>query len=154
GSWTSDLYLPSPTGIWPGVHAYQDSLISDSLTSGVLFRATGDVSMSTTGESGDSHYRVVFALATSVDYSFFVDNLDNAPGYTWNPSGSVTLDLLDPSSLAVVQNIYSVSLNRTPLFGQGAPDFSAQGTLAPGTYALDYGISVFGSHNAAGPGLS
>ena len=153
GPWTSDLYQPSPTGIWPGVRAYQDSLISDSLITGVLFRATGDVSMSTTGDFADSDFRVVFTLATGVDYSFFVDNLDNSPAYSWNPRGSVTLDLLDPVSNAVVQRLYGVALDRFPN-GQGAPDFSAQGALAPGTYALEYRISVTGSHNAAGPGLS
>jgi hypothetical protein len=145
GPWTSDLQGTSPVGTT--VRAYQDSLLSDS-----ELRGTGDVKMGTTGDYAESHYRVVFLLGASGPYTFHVDNFDNYYAF-WQPTGSVILDQTDPTGQIVLQNIYSVALGRDP-GGQGFPDLSAQGTLSPGTYALDYLVKVTGSVNAAGPGLS
>ena len=149
GTWTSDL---SRRGSGNPVRAYQDSLISDSELSG-----TGDVAMWTTGDYAESHYRIVFDLSDSTGYNFFVDNMDTNACCTSAPSGLVTLDRVDPVTHDTLQTIYSVTLGRQTGFqsgGQGYPDFSAQGVLGIGTYALDYALHVNGSRNAAGSGLS
>ena len=61
-----------------------------------------------------------------------------------------------PKVTSGLLTIHSVALGREPgqYGGRGYPDFSAQGTLEPGVYALDYLLYVYGSHNAEGPGLS
>lgn len=141
GPWTIDLV----NGIGNGVEAFQDSLISDTELSGI-----GRVRMILTSDSAQTLYHVVFKVATPTPYDFSVGNVayDLICPECWSyPGGSVGLDLVDPTDTnSVLQSLYNVYL------GPGSSDFSDEGTLAPGTYALDYTFHISGTHVAEYPG--
>jgi hypothetical protein len=125
----------------------------------VELSGTGSVGKSGTGvyDSAGTRFRVVFALDARTVYDFSVTNLETNGCCTWAPGGAVTLDQVNPGNVSLVlQPIYSVALGRDemPGSGTGFPNFSAQGTLVPGTYALDFSLLVTASHNASAPGTA
>jgi hypothetical protein len=147
GRWTSDLVDARD----PSTYASQDLLISDGELSG-----TGSVGKSGTGvyDSASTRFHVVFALDATTAYEFSVTNLGTNGCCTWAPGGSVTLDQVDPGNLSLVlKPVYSVALGRDDT-GIGFPNSAAQGTLLPGTYALNYFLGVAASHNASAPGTA
>ncbi len=108
-------------------------------------------------DSANTRSHVVFALDIVTAYDFTVTSLETNGCCTWAPGGSVTLNRVYPSSQSLVlQPIYSVTLGRDtiPGSGNGFPSFSAQGTLVPGTYTMDYSLGVTASHNASAPGAT
>jgi hypothetical protein len=151
GPWISDLIDARD----PSTCALQDSLITENELSG-----SGSVGKSGTGvyDSAKTQYHVIFALDTPTFYEFSVTNLEANGCCTWAPSGSVTLNQVEPNNLsAVLKPIYSIALGRDTIpadGGLGFANFSAQGTLAPGTYALDYDLQVGSSRNASAPGTA
>jgi hypothetical protein len=147
GPWASALADGS-------AHASQTSLIDEGELSG-----GGGVGSHWNWEYGNTRYHVVFAVEAGTDYAFHVDNVDSGSptGFdsTGEPGGSVRLRRVDPGNFAVVlESLYSVALGRDTFSGSGLPDVSAQGTLAPGTYALDFVLRKGPSHLSADNGAA
>jgi hypothetical protein len=145
GYWSSSLSGGTPPYI---ASASQSSLIDLQELSG-----EGSVAMSITENFADTRYHVVFAVSAGTPYALAVDNVDAGyGGGSDNVGGSVRLSQVDPDDFGVVlQTIHSIPLGRMDFSGEGLPDFAADGLLAPGTYALDFRLTVPGSHNASAP---
>jgi hypothetical protein len=132
--------------------ASQSSLIDPAVLSG-----GGYVASQEWYEYGATRYHVVFSVDSTTPYTLSVDNVDSA----WatgggDPVGSVRLRQVNPSDFEMVlQTVSSISLGRNYLTGEGFPDFSGEGVLAPGTYALDFLLwkgytHYYGENGAAG----
>lgn len=133
--------------------ASQASLIDQAELNG-----TASVAAFWNWEYGVSRYRVVFSVEAATAYALDVDSIDAGfptEGSSGEPTAYVRLRQVGPSNFdTVVQTIHSISLHREPFTGNGDPDFSGEGLLAPGTYALDFFLIKPDSHNYADNGAA
>jgi hypothetical protein len=160
---TSQTRVGPRSGHWSaGLGVSGTSASQDSWITGLQFSGSGTVSMFTSGDFTTSNYHVVFDVPAPIPFTFDVVNLepiDCFGGYPTNaPSGSVTLNAVDPANPGtVIGSLYSVTLARNqvdPFCGEGYPGLSVEGTLEPGAYALDFRLSYVGSHIAGWPGTA